>query len=62
MGRWQSVVIIPLAFLYETNNWIPSCPITVGLHNTTKTSHLFTVLTWRTCIPRVQDKWSYSAV
>src|SRR6266567_8460941 len=37
MGRWQLVVII--LSLYKTNNWILSCPITVGLHNTTKTPH-----------------------
>jgi hypothetical protein len=66
MGQWQSVVIIPS--LYGTNNWIQTCPITVGVHNTTKivTSHVnvFTVLTWRLCqcIPTLQDKWSYSPV
>jgi hypothetical protein len=55
MGQWQLVVII--LSLYETNDWIPSCPLTVGVHNTTKTItspvKVFTVLTWRTCIPRV---------
>jgi hypothetical protein len=54
MGQWQLVVII--LSLYETNDWIPLCPITVGLHNTTKITtspvNVFTVLTWRICIPR----------
>jgi hypothetical protein len=47
MGQWQLVVII--LSLYETNNWIPSCPITVGVYNTTKITtspvNAFTVLT-----------------
>ena len=57
IGQWQSVVIIPS--FYGTNNWIQTCPITVGVHNTTKivTSHVnvSTVLTWRLCqcIPSV---------
>jgi hypothetical protein len=55
MGRWQLVVIILSP--HEANDWIPSCPMIVGLHDTTKviTSpvNVFTVLTWRTCILRV---------
>jgi len=34
MGQWELVVMI--LSLYETNNWIPLCPITIGVHNTTK--------------------------
>jgi hypothetical protein len=34
MGRWQLVAII--LSVYETNNWIPLCPITIGVHITTK--------------------------
>lgn len=35
MGQWQLVVII--LSLYETNSWIPSFLMIVGVYNTTKT-------------------------
>ena len=57
MGQWRLVAII-LSFC-ETNKWTPSCLVTVGGHNINEDDHITryskvtTVLTWRTCIPRV---------
>jgi hypothetical protein len=35
MGQWRQLVIIILS-LFETNDWMPLCPIIVGMCNTTK--------------------------
>ena len=51
------VIILSLYHDSEANNWIPVCPITVDLYNTTKiitlSVNVLTVFTWRTCIQRV---------
>jgi hypothetical protein len=64
MGQWELVVFI-LSF-YGTNNWMPLCFITIGVHNTTKIITLpvnvFTTVLTRLASRGLQDKWGYSAV
>ena len=61
LTQWQLVIII--LFLYETYNWIPSCPITVGVHHNTakiitSSINVFTVWDQRIRARSREKRWT----